>query len=101
MTRERLNQILERRGQFGSLPFAFPREFEMNGGAIDPLGITEDEDQAIRAQWSKMSGGSCYNDALLACCQEPMYTEYGVPIPVDSNGRPMRDTPERYTQIRV
>ena len=61
---------------YGSLPFAFPREFELGGGILVEDGITTSEDEAIKAKWRTMSGGSCYMDALRSfagqkceCCQ--------------------------------
>lgn len=64
MTEHRLNVILSN-ARLGSLPFAFPRPFEMNGGAICSVGITPEEDREIRAVWETMSGDSCYFSALL------------------------------------
>lgn len=53
------------RNHYGSLPYAFPRSFEMNGGKIIENGITQHEDYLIKEKWSSMSGDSCYFSALL------------------------------------
>jgi len=65
MTQERAQFIYNRRGPFGSLPFAFPRAFEHKGGIIDPQGITKDEDREIKELWQTMPGYTCYMDAFL------------------------------------
>lgn len=64
MTPERARQILEN-GKYGSLPYAYPRSFEVDGGPINPLGITEAENEEIKQRWDTMSGQTTYYDALL------------------------------------
>ena len=65
MTESRVQEILSA-VVLGSLPFAFPREFEYRGGIIKPNGITREEDQLIRDKWATMPGYTSYNDALLS-----------------------------------
>jgi len=43
---------------------AFPRKFAYKGGTIHADGITEQEDQEIRALWKTMPGDTCYHHAV-------------------------------------
>lgn len=65
MTSERAQYILANRILGGSFRYAFPRQFEPNGGTIYADGITKQEDEAIKSLWRTMPGFTCYYDAVV------------------------------------
>ena len=65
MTQERAQFIYNRRGPFSGLPYAFRPACCPSTFAVDPQGITEQEDREIKELWQTMPGYTCYMDAFL------------------------------------
>jgi hypothetical protein len=69
VTKQRAQYVLERKGRFGELIYAFRHPFlgEHTPTRVD--GITEKEDEFIRAVWSLMDGSKSYYDAVVVIAE--------------------------------
>lgn len=71
MTPERAEYILSNGLPFGELRMAFVPKSSVGPGVVHPDGITEEEDQYIKAIWRTMPGSSTYYSALCEIAGRP------------------------------